>query len=33
VPRRGGASIKVFLPLHPKRTGGAAPPALVELAR
>jgi PAS domain S-box-containing protein len=29
----GGASIKVFLPLHPKRTGGAAPPALVELAR
>jgi signal transduction histidine kinase len=29
----GGASIKVFLPLHPKRTGGAAPPALIELAR
>ncbi|MES1244875.1 MAG: ATP-binding protein [Acidobacteriota bacterium] len=29
----GGAVIKVFLPLHPKRTGGAAAPALVELAR
>jgi PAS domain S-box-containing protein len=29
----GGASIKVFLPLHPKRTGGAAPPVLAELAR
>jgi PAS domain S-box-containing protein len=29
----GGASMKVFLPLHHGRTGGAATPALVELAR
>ena len=29
----GGACMKVFLPLHPRRTGGTATPALVELAR
>jgi PAS domain S-box-containing protein len=29
----GGGSIKVFLPLHPRRTGGAATPPLAELAR
>lgn len=29
----GGASIQVFLPLHPKRAGGAAAPALAEAAR
>lgn len=29
----GGAAIKVFLPLQPKRAGGAAAPALAELAK
>jgi PAS domain S-box-containing protein len=29
----GGGAIQVFLPLRPKRTGGAAAPALVEVAR